>query len=120
MIALALERAGLIDALPPLNGDDPWTGRALAARWRRTGTVEPRALAIATADRDDDLDPAGSLSAAAVLAHLRLDLAEMTGGSAWRDRVRAQIDRSRDRLRSAPLACAGMLGVVERISAEAR
>lgn len=115
MIALALERAGLIDALPPLSGDDPWTGRALAARWRHTGTAEPRALEIAALDRDEDLDPAGSVSAAAVLAHLRLDLVEITGDSAWRDCVRGQIDRSRDRLRSAPLACAGMMGVVERV-----
>lgn len=115
MIALALERAGLSDALPPLTGDDPWTGRALAARWRRTGTIEPRVLEIAAMERDDDLDPAGSVSAVAVLAHLRLDVAGITYDAAWKDMAQAQIGRSRDRLRSAPLACAGLLTVVERM-----
>ncbi len=120
-MAYALERGGLCELadgmLPHLTGADPWTGRALAARWRRTGTPESRALAIAEYEWMDAVDPAGGLSAAAVLGHLRLDLAALTGDARWRDRALAQVDYARERLRAAPLACAGMLGVLERCTA---
>ena len=118
-IACALERAELVELAegvrPHLSGDHPWTGRALAARWRRTGAPEPRALEIAALECVDDVDPVGGISTAAVLAHLRLDLAELTGAEQWRTRAREQVDQARERLRMAPLACAGMLGVVERM-----
>ena len=118
LIACALARAGLFDFMPPLAGDDPWTGRALAAIWRHTGTPEPRALAIAAAETlDEDLDPAGGQSTAAVRTHLCLDLAEVTGDSAWRERAAARIVGARDRLRAAPLAAAGMLTCLERLEA---
>lgn len=117
-IAFACERAGLTafadDLLPHLTGDDPWTGRALAARWLRTKAPEPRALAIAARDNEDDLDPAGGVAPSAVLGHLRLDLAALTGDSTWRLRALEIVERARDRLRAAPLACAGLLGVLER------
>ena len=117
-IAYACERAvltELADALAPhLTGDDPWTGRALVARWARTGTPEPRALAIAAEDLDDDLDPAGGLAPTAVLGHLRLDLAALLNDDAWRKRGIELVERARDRLRAAPLACAGLLSVLER------
>lgn len=117
-MACAAERAGLTsiadELVPHLTGADPWTGRALAARWRRTGVAEPRALAIAAIDLCDDLDPAGGIAPSAVLGHLRLELAELTGDAAWRERALALVIRARDRLRAAPLACAGLLGVLER------
>ena len=122
-MAYALERAGLFEladgVLPHLTDNDPWTGRALAARWRRTGTPEPRALAIAEQELVDAVDPAGGLSAAAVLGHLRLDLATITGDASWRERAVAQVEYARERLRAAPLACAGMLGVLERMEGNA-
>ena len=115
LIACALARAELFDFLPPLTGDDPWTGRALAARWRHTGTPEPHALAIATAEvLDDDLDPAAGMAPAAVRAHLCLDLAELTDDPAWRARAQTIIARARDRIRAAPLAAAGLLTCIER------
>jgi len=120
-IAYACERAGLTvfsDGLVPhLTGVDPWTGRALAARWLRTGTPEPRALAIAAYDLEDDVDPASGLAPSAVLGHLRLDLAACTGDTVWRERALELVERARDRLRAAPLACAGLLGVLERADA---
>jgi hypothetical protein len=115
-LAYALELAGLSDHLPPLAGADPWTGRALAARWRRTGQREDRALAIAAVTLDGDLDTPGQLAPSAVLAHLRLDLADLTGDAAWRSAAESVVDRARDRLRTAPLACAGLLSVVDRFS----
>lgn len=117
-MAYACERAALADVadglMPHLTGNDPWTGRALAARWARTGTAEPRALAIATGDLDDDLDPAGGLAPTAVLGHLRLDLATLLTDDRWRLRALELVDHARDRLRAAPLACAGLLSVLER------
>jgi uncharacterized protein YyaL (SSP411 family) len=116
LIACALARAGLFDFMPPLVGDDPWTGRALTAIWRHTGAPDPRALAIAAADvMEEDLDPAGGLAPAAVRAQLCLDLAELTGDPNWRARAQALIDRSRDRIRAAPLAAAGLLTCSERL-----
>ncbi len=116
LIAVALERAGLGEHLPPLAGTDPWTGRALAARWRRTGVAEPRALAIAGEDLLDALDPLGDLAPAAVLGHLRLDLYAITGETRWRESAFFLVDRARDRLRAAPLAHAGLLSVLDRLS----
>ncbi len=117
-LACAAERAGMIalaDALHPhLTGADPWTGRALTARWLRRGIAEPRALEIAACDLSDDLDPPGGLAPSAVLGHLRLDLASLTGDPDWRLRALALIDRARVRLRAAPLACAGLLSVLDR------
>lgn len=120
-MAYACECAGLSDFAEGLarhlTGADPWTGRALVARWHRTGTPEPRALAIAAGDLDDDVDPAGGLAPTAVLGHLRLDLAALTGDPAWRVRALELVERARDRVRAAPLACAGLLSVLERASA---
>ena len=117
LIAWTLELAGMIDVLPPLTGTDPWTGRALAARWRRTGVADPRALAIAEALGDEDsLDPPGGVAAVAVRAHLALDLAELTGDPAWRQRAAAAVATAGDRLRAAPLAGAGLLGVLDRLT----
>jgi uncharacterized protein len=120
LIAWTLEQAGMIDVLPPLTGNDPWTGRALAARWRRTGIPEPRALAIGdTAWDEDSLDPPGGLAPVAVHAHLALDLADLTGDAAWRQRAAAAVANAGDRLRAAPLAGAGLLSVLDRLVAEA-
>ena len=114
-IAYALELAGLHEHLPPLSGSDPWTGCALAARWRRTGVRDEAALTIAATDPTGDIDQPGQLASTAVLAHLRLDLADLTGDTAWRAAATTLIDRARDRLRTAPLACAGLLSVVDRL-----
>lgn len=91
-----------------------WVGRALAARWRRTGIPQPLALRCAALDVEGDLDPIGGLSPAAVLGHLRLDIAELTGDSQWFDQVDHTLSNARDRLRAAPLACAGLLSVLDR------
>lgn len=92
----------------------PWVGRALAARWKRLGTSEPLAVRCAVTEVTGDLDPIGGLSPVAVMAHLRLDLAELTGDSQWFAAVDQTLSNSRDRLRSAPLACAGLLSVLDR------
>lgn len=122
-IAFALERAALIepefalvaDALTPqLTSVEPWTGRALAARWRRLNVPQPLALVCAEQGVEGDLDPRAGFAPTAVLAHLRLDLGELTGENRWTEQVDQAIARARDRLRAAPLACAGLLGVLDR------
>ncbi len=122
-IAYAVERAALIepefvavaDALAPhLTAVGPWTGRALAARWRRTSVVQPFAVICGESTSDGDLDPRGGFAPTAVLAQLQLDLAELTGEIQWIGRAEQLLANARDRLRAAPLACAGLLGALDR------
>ncbi len=112
---------GLLPAL--MAHPSAWAGRALVARWRRTGQPQPWALTCAEAgagsgahaeERTDDFDPRGGLSTSAVLAQLYCDLADMTGDQQWLTRADQLVSVARDRLRSAPLACAGLLSVLDR------
>jgi uncharacterized protein YyaL (SSP411 family) len=121
-----------------LAGDVAWIARGFLAQANATGHAHwrDRALALLCTAMDScddhgrvllrgdpaiepavlaDTDGPGDLSGAAVLGHAAIEAHQATGDAAWRTLAERIVHAHRDRLRRAPLACAGILGVLQRL-----
>ncbi len=102
-------------------GEAHWTERALALLCHAMDACDDHGRVLLDGDPGveppvpGDADGPGDLAPAAVLGLAALEAFAATGDATWKELAERIVHAHRDRLRRAPLACAGILHVFHRL-----